>query len=95
MNAVHLWITGRVQGVSFRGATRERAEQLGITGWVRNLRDGRVEAWFEGTSEAVVEMVRWCRSGPSRAEVESVEVEEATVSRLETFEIVADDVMRA
>ena len=84
----HVYISGQVQGVFFRDSARERAEQLGLVGWVRNLPDGRVEAIFEGPSEKVREMVRWCEEGPSHAEVEDVEAEiEASEGDLEGFEV--------
>jgi acylphosphatase len=67
-------ISGSVQGVGFRYATRGRASSLGLAGWVRNRPDGRVEAVFEGDSERVESMVRWCRRGPSGASVEDVDV---------------------
>ncbi len=70
----HLWITGRVQGVNFRYYTRQQAVRLGLTGWVRNLWDGRVEAIFEGDEPRVRQMVKWCHSGPSAARVIDVEV---------------------
>jgi acylphosphatase len=84
----HVYVSGRVQGVFFRDSTRERAEQLGLAGWVRNLPDGRVEALFEGSSEDVREMVRWCAEGPSHAEVVDVETEfEASDGDLTGFEV--------
>jgi acylphosphatase len=63
-----------VQGVFFRSDTRQRAESLGLGGWVRNNSDGTVEAVFEGDRERVESMVEWCRRGPSGALVEDVEV---------------------
>ncbi|MDQ7780309.1 MAG: acylphosphatase [Planctomycetota bacterium] len=71
----HVYITGRVQGVCFRAYTQEEAAQRGVTGWVRNLADGRVEAVFEGTQAAVKGMVEWCNRGPSHAHVTDVRVE--------------------
>ena len=68
-------IRGRVQGVSFRVETRERARSLGLTGWVRNNPDGTVEAVFEGDRDRVHSMLIWCRRGPATADVEDVEVE--------------------
>jgi acylphosphatase len=70
----HVIVAGRVQGVSFRVATRDRARSRGVAGWVRNRPDGNVEAVFEGSEEAVHSLVEWCRRGPLGAEVESVEV---------------------
>jgi acylphosphatase len=72
----HVLITGYVQGIFFRASTRARARELGLSGWVRNRSDGRVEAVFQGPFEAVEEMVRWCHEGPPGAQVTSVEVRE-------------------
>jgi acylphosphatase len=69
-------VSGRVQGVWFRESTRERASQLGLSGWVRNLRDGRVEALFEGDREAVDAALDFIREGPQFAHVLSAEVED-------------------
>jgi acylphosphatase len=69
-------VSGDVQGVGFRWYCREEAMGAGVGGFVRNLPDGRVEAAFEGDSEAVDAMVAWCRTGPAWASVTSVEVEE-------------------
>jgi acylphosphatase len=77
---VRVYVSGKVQGVFFRDSTRERAERLGVSGWVRNLPDGRVEAVFEGEAGAVDELVRWCHEGPPHARVEGVEVEEEPAS---------------
>ncbi len=71
----HVTIGGRVQGVSFRAATRDQAHTVGVDGWVRNRNDGRVEAVFEGPRAAVERVVNWCHSGPSYARVEHVDVE--------------------
>jgi acylphosphatase len=84
----HLYVSGGVQGVFFRGSARERAERLGLTGWVKNLPDGRVEALFEGPSERVREMVRWCEQGPPQAAVEDVKTEfEVSKGDLTSFEV--------
>jgi acylphosphatase len=63
-----------VQGVFFRDTCEREARSLGVGGWVRNRRDGTVEAAFEGSPDAVDRMVAWCRQGPSRAVVTSVDV---------------------
>jgi len=68
--AVH----GHVQAVGFRASCYRRASEAGLGGWVRNTRDGDVEAVFEGPISAVDELVTWCRQGPSWARVESIEV---------------------
>ncbi len=70
----HVLISGRVQGVSFRVYTRRQAQRIGVTGWVRNRWDGRVEAVFEGSEHAVKRAVAWCRDGSPDAHVDSVEV---------------------
>lgn len=67
-------VRGSVQGVFFRVETRDRARSLGVAGWVRNARDGTVEAAFEGDGEQVESMVDWCRRGPAGARVETLEV---------------------
>ena len=71
---VHVFVFGKVQGVFFRSSTRDKAEELSLSGWVRNLDDGRVEAVFEGEKEAVDKMVEWCKAGPEYAKVTKVEV---------------------
>lgn len=68
-------IRGRVQGVFFRAEAAERARSLGLAGWVRNNRDGTVEAVFQGDRDRIESMVAWCRRGPAAASVEDVEVE--------------------
>ncbi len=67
-------MSGDVQGVFFRSTTEDQARQLGVTGWVRNRGDGRVEAEFQGSPEAVEQAVAFCREGPARAHVNQVEV---------------------
>jgi acylphosphatase len=75
MNArAHVRVEGVVQGVFFRYHTQELARRLGVSGWVRNLRDGGVEAVFEGKREDVEEMVKFCHRGPPGARVTNVEV---------------------
>jgi len=71
---VHVIISGRVQGVFFRVNTKQKAEQLGLFGWVRNTSNGNVEAVFEGEQEQIKEMLKWCHNGPSMAHVENVEI---------------------
>ncbi len=72
----HVWISGRVQGVFFRANTGKRARSLGLTGWVRNLPDGRVESVFEGDDQAVEAMLAWCRTGTPPARVDQVDLRE-------------------
>ena len=72
MIAQHLVIRGRVQGVGYRYAMAEVAQALGVTGWVRNRRDGTVEAVVQGDDELVERLVAWCRRGPVGASVTAV-----------------------
>ena len=88
MRCVRVRISGRVQGVFFRASCARRADELGLSGWVRNRPDGDLEAWFEGPDEAVEDIVAWCREGPPQARVDRVEVQ-AEPPRAETgFRIV-------
>lgn len=70
----HVLVSGRVQGVLFRANTKEKADKLGIAGWVRNLADGRVEAVFEGKEQDVKLMVDWVRKGPVLAKIDDFSV---------------------
>lgn len=86
--ARRLVISGRVQGVGFRFFTRDAALREGIAGWVRNLPDGRVEAWVEGESDAVTRVERAVRSGPASARVDEVVVDEQDATgTYRTFQI--------
>ena len=72
MKRTRVHVSGIVQGVCFRAATRRAAADLNLTGWVRNMRDGRVEAIFEGDDAAVKKIVEWCQVGPPAARVDKV-----------------------
>ena len=72
MKRIRVHISGLVQGVFFRAATRRAAMDLNLSGWVRNMRDRRVEAIFEGEDAAVEKMVEWCQVGPPAARVDKV-----------------------
>ncbi|HVM00249.1 MAG TPA: acylphosphatase [Egibacteraceae bacterium] len=72
---VRVLAEGRVQGVFFRDSTRREADRLGVTGWVTNRPDGRVEAEFQGPAEAVDQAVAFCRHGPGHADVRDLVVE--------------------
>jgi len=76
--AIRLQITGLVQGVGYRAAFQRRAQQLGLSGWVRNRRDGSVEALVDGDAAALAEIEAWARHGPAGARVQAVSVEPAT-----------------
>jgi len=72
MQQVHVFISGHVQGVSFRYFVKSNARKLGLTGWVRNTEDGGVEAVFSGEKEKIEKMIAFCREGPMLAEVKQV-----------------------
>jgi acylphosphatase len=80
-------VSGRVQGVFFRASTRRRADELGVTGWVRNLPDGRVELAAEGPLEAVGALLDWAGNGPPQALVTSVDVVEEPPTGATGFEV--------
>jgi len=83
----HVFVSGRVQGVYYRATTRERAQQRGVDGWVRNLDDGRVEAVFEGPEDDVDAMVEFCHEGSERANVTDVETDYGEPEGLDGFEV--------
>ncbi len=72
--SIHMFISGRVQGVFFRSTTREFAESLSLKGWVKNLPTGQVEVYAKGDFKALQKLMNWCHGGPPRAEVEGVDV---------------------
>lgn len=73
-----LLITGRVQGVGFRFYAQRKARELGLAGWVRNCRDGSVEAVIQGAPEAVESMIAWARRGPPSAVVSDLHIADAS-----------------
>ena len=78
-------VEGEVQGVFFREDCRQQAEDAGVSGWARNLDDGRVEVVLEGDADAVDGVVAWCREGPSGARVTGVDVAEEEPEGLSGF----------
>ena len=80
-------VSGRVQGVGFRWSARAQAERLGVSGHVRNLADGRVEAQFEGDADAVAAFEGWLRRGPSGARVDRVVAADREVTGARGFRI--------
>jgi len=80
----HLFIDGRVQGVFYRAFTRDIAHRLRLSGWTKNLRDGRVEALFEGEKRAIEEAIRECHAGPPGAEVTNIDIQWESYSGDET-----------
>jgi len=81
----HVIISGRVQGVFFRASTKQKAEQLGITGWVRNTSDGKVEAIFQGGENKVKEMIDWCYHGPPLSRIDNIEIEDISYNNKYDF----------
>jgi len=85
--ARHAFVRGRVQGVGFRYAARERARGLGLAGWVRNLADGRVELHAQGDPAALSQFEAWLAAGPPGAHIEDLELEDAASGPFTRFEI--------
>lgn len=84
----HAYISGKVQNVGFRWYAREKAADLGLTGWVRNLSDGRVEMCFQGETNSVEAMEEWCARGAPAASVRDVRIEDEPILDYErTFDI--------
>ncbi len=85
---VHIVIDGIVQGVFFRASTREKARELGLTGWVKNCFDGNVEAVFEGDRGKLEQILKWCKIGPPGAKVENIKSNwVAQTGEFDTFSI--------
>ena len=85
---LHIVIEGIVQGVFFRASTIEESSKLGLTGWVKNCSDGRVEAVFEGEIDKIEQIVEWCKKGPPGAVVSNVEtVLERATGEYDSFTI--------
>ncbi|UCH84071.1 MAG: acylphosphatase [Candidatus Latescibacterota bacterium] len=88
MARLHVWVTGRVQGVFFRDSTRRAIEGLDLTGWVRNLPDGRVEAVFQGNREVCEKGLAYVKTGPPSARVDHVDAQwEDDEEELTGFEV--------
>lgn len=85
---VNVIISGRVQGVWYRVSTKQKAEQLGVTGWVKNRVDGCVEAVFEGEEKIIEDMIKWCYTGPPNAIVKDIKVKKQTlINNFDDFSI--------
>lgn len=85
---IHVFVSGKVQGVGYRYGAVNEARKQGLSGWVRNLPDGRVEAVFEGSKEAIETIISWCYLGPLPAWVIDVEVEYEEPQGIEGFEAI-------
>jgi acylphosphatase len=88
MQTVHLVIKGKVQGVFFRASTKDKANELGIKGWVKNMPDGNVEVLAAGNKDQLENFIEWCRRGPTQAIVSDVVVSNAEESFLNEFRII-------
>lgn len=88
MRRVNVIVAGNVQGVGYRFSTAQEAQRLGVSGWVRNLHDGRVEAEFEGQEPQVDALLAWMADGPQFAEVTSSRISERTPKGTEGFRVV-------
>ena len=84
LKRVHLFISGRVQGVWFRASMSNEGAKLGLKGWARNLDDGRVEAVIEGMEHDVEKLIAWCHNGPPMARVDDIVVENEDVTGKES-----------
>ena len=84
---VHVFVMGDVQGLGFRQAIADKANEQGVTGWVKNLADGRVEAVLEGPRDEVYRVVGLCRAGPKGAKVNGVQVDREPPRNEKTFKI--------
>jgi acylphosphatase len=87
LQAMHVLISGLVQGVGFRFTCCEKAQQLGVTGWVKNRQDGRVELWAEGKAVALDQLTIWLQQGPPAARVDHVTIERADLKEYTEFQI--------
>jgi acylphosphatase len=88
MATVHLVIKGKVQGVFYRAWAKETAEELGLTGWVKNTEEGNVEALVSGGAEQVQQFADACRQGPERARVTGVEQKDAPDETFDSFRVI-------
>ncbi len=85
---IHIFVTGKVQGVFFRQALKVIAKKNDICGWVKNLEDGRVEAVFEGDQEKVARLIEWSHGGPANARVEDIVIkDEKFTGEFSKFEV--------
>jgi acylphosphatase len=87
MPTVHLLIRGRVQGVFYRATAKDVAEELKLTGWIKNTREGNVEIVATGSDEQLRQFIGWCRQGPPKATVSDVEITNKTEETFDSFKI--------
>jgi acylphosphatase len=87
MKTVHIEISGKVQGVFFRGTAKEMAQHHNISGWIKNSEPGKVEALVTGKEEDIEEFISWCKFGPERARVEKVLTAGRALQIFDKFEV--------
>lgn len=87
MTTRHYWVSGKVQGVYFRASTKKRADALGLSGWVRNVPDGRVEVMVSGEADTIERFEAWLRRGPVMAKVTHLEASEMAEQVFTGFEV--------
>lgn len=88
VKSVDIWVKGKVQGVFFRKATKMKADELQLNGWVKNLDSGEVQVHAEGDPDALEKLLTWCHSGPQHAVVTDVLVKESLLSNVDGFTII-------
>jgi len=88
MPTVQLLIKGKVQGVFYRATARQIAGRIGITGWIKNTREGNVEATVSGTEDQLQKFISWCKKGPEKAIVDEVVVAEKEDTSFDEFDVV-------
>lgn len=88
MPTKHLLIKGKVQGVFYRATARAVAEQLGLTGWIRNTEEGHVETMITGKNSQLKDFINWCRQGPPRAVVAAVEETDVEEQTFAAFKVI-------
>ena len=87
MICLRIQVFGKVQGVFYRATSKTKADELGLTGWVKNESDGTVSLFVKGESKKVEEMVEWCKEGPTFSKVDKVQYEEVEQEEFSDFEI--------
>ena len=88
MKQIHVFVTGRVQGVFFRQSTRVMAIKNNVNGWIRNLDDGRVEIVAQGQEQDIDNLSTWCKTGPANSRVDDFELKEESIAEeFENFEV--------
>jgi acylphosphatase len=88
MPTVHLVISGKVQGVFFRASAKDVADEIGLTGWVKNTKEGDVEIKANGSDDQLQKFMEWCKIGPRRAVVTNLQVKNIDEENFKSFEVI-------